>query len=226
MDYSERNKKVAQARWKKVIEKEKRNIPTDNKSLLLKSLLCGLLAGDGSVQIRNEKKSIHYQLDFFPDDKYMLDKYCEIIQKLYNKKPQIKNKQNFFSVRLGSKTIIEDLNEISNFGLKEWTLPEELWKIEGAKENWLSGFFSAEAYVGPNCIKLQTINEKGMNKISELLNELEIEHCSYQYTPKNLKHSKVYIIFINKKEAEFTQSHDREMLQEMFDEDGLVDSGL
>ena len=50
-------------------------------------------------------------------------------------------------------------------------------------------------------IKLQTINEKGMNKISELLNELEIEHCSYQYTPKNLKHSKVYIIFINKKEA-------------------------
>ena len=32
--------------------------------------------------------------------------------------------------------------------------------------------------------------------------------------------------FINRKEAEFTQSHDREMLQEMFDEDGLVDSDL
>ena len=32
--------------------------------------------------------------------------------------------------------------------------------------------------------------------------------------------------FINKKEAEFTQSHDREMLQKMFDEDGLVDSDL
>ena len=32
--------------------------------------------------------------------------------------------------------------------------------------------------------------------------------------------------FINKKEAEFTQSHDREMMQEMFDEDGLVDSDL
>ena len=33
-------------------------------------------------------------------------------------------------------------------------------------------------------------------------------------------------IFINRKEAEFTQSHDRKMLQEMFDEDGLVDSDL
>jgi hypothetical protein len=32
--------------------------------------------------------------------------------------------------------------------------------------------------------------------------------------------------FINRKEAEFTQSHDREILQEMFDEDGLVDSDL
>ena len=32
--------------------------------------------------------------------------------------------------------------------------------------------------------------------------------------------------FINRKEAEFTQSHDREMLQEMFDEDGLIDSDL
>ena len=32
--------------------------------------------------------------------------------------------------------------------------------------------------------------------------------------------------FINRKEAEFTQSHDREILQEIFDEDGLVDSDL
>ena len=32
--------------------------------------------------------------------------------------------------------------------------------------------------------------------------------------------------FINTKEEEFTQSHDRKILQEMFDEDGLVDSSL
>jgi len=30
--------------------------------------------------------------------------------------------------------------------------------------------------------------------------------------------------FINTKEGEFTQSHDRKMLQEMFDEDGLTDT--
>ena len=32
--------------------------------------------------------------------------------------------------------------------------------------------------------------------------------------------------FINIKEEEFIQSHDRKILQEMFDEDGLVDSSL
>jgi len=32
--------------------------------------------------------------------------------------------------------------------------------------------------------------------------------------------------FIDRKEVEFTQSHDREILQEIFDEDGLVDSDL
>ena len=32
--------------------------------------------------------------------------------------------------------------------------------------------------------------------------------------------------FINRKEEEFTQNHDRKMPQEMFDEDGLVDSDL
>ena len=32
--------------------------------------------------------------------------------------------------------------------------------------------------------------------------------------------------FINRKEEELTQSHDQKMLQEMFDEDGLVDSDL
>ena len=33
-------------------------------------------------------------------------------------------------------------------------------------------------------------------------------------------------IFINRKEKEFTQSRDRKLLQEIFDEDGLVDSDL
>ena len=37
---------------------------------------------------------------------------------------------------------------------------------------------------------------------------------------------RIIVNFINIKEAEFTQSHDREMLQEMFDEDGLIDSDL
>ena len=54
--------------------------------------------------------------------------------------------------------------------------------------------------------------------------ELTMTHVSM----RNLSNEVLQRInnFINLKEGEFTQSHDQKMLQEMFDEDGLVDSDL
>ena len=62
----------------------------------------------------------------------------------------------------------------------------------------------------------------------KLLEEFGREMTMTHVSMKNISDEFLQRInnFINRKEAEFTQSHDREMLQEMFDEDGLGDSGL
>jgi hypothetical protein len=189
------------ARWSKVHGKERANIRSDAESLINKAAICGFLAGDGSVKLRKEKSNVHHEIKFFPDDPEMLEYFCGAMKHVYGRIFSIKLRNNFYYVRLTSRTIYEDLIEHSTFGLLDWSLPWKLFKINGAKEAWLRAFFSAEAYVGPKCIKIQTINKKGMGQVSQLLREMEIDHRCYEYLPKNKKHSPVSIIFINKKKS-------------------------
>jgi hypothetical protein len=199
MGLSERNKKVAIARWKNIHTKERELIPKTKFAILLKSAISGLLAGDGSVQVR--KKNSHYQVDFFPDDLEMLDFYCKSIFKLYKKRPLIIDKESYYSVRFTSKVAVIDLRNYASFGLKSWRIPRFKYSSDCEKINWLKGFFSAEAYVGKDCIRVQTVNKVGMVQISNLLNKLKIDHKTYSYLPKRENHSMVYIITILKKEA-------------------------
>jgi len=201
MDFSERNKKVAIARWHNFLLLEKEKIPNNDEALVSKALLCGFLAGDGSVHARKEKKFNHYEINFFPDDDLMLTKYCDVLKQLYGKTPRVKRKSKVFDVRLTSRTIYDDLASYSTFGIYSWNLPKRLFAVEGAREAWLRAFFSAEAYVGPDHIKIQSVNKKGLAEVSKLLDELDIEHRYYEYSPKNKKHSRVGMIFINKKSA-------------------------
>ena len=62
------------------------------------------------------------------------------------------------------------------------------------------------------------------NLLEQFGREMAMTHVSM----KNISEEFLQRInnFINRKEVELTQNHDREMLQEMFDEDGLVDSDL
>ena len=201
MNFSERNKKVAIARWKRINELEKTNIKNDRDTLRLKSTLCGFLAGDGSVKKRGDNGFFHYEIKFFPDDGLMLARYLYALHKVYAKTPSIRVEDNVFNVRLTSRVVYEDLTKYSCFGIHDWSVPNDLFKIKGAKEAWLRAFFSAEAYVGPNHIKLQTVNKKGMLVVSQLLNELGIDHRTYYYVPRKKEHSPVSILMITKKQA-------------------------
>jgi len=201
MNYSERNRKVAISRWKKVHELELSRIKNTQEIIRHKALICGFLAGDGSVQERKRKTFSYCQVDFFADDKKMLNDYVYSIKEVYDKTPTIKNENQFITARLSSKTVVQDLKKIASFGIKTWLPPESLFSIKGTKENWLRGFFSAEGYVEPNAIKIQTVNEAGMTKVVEMLNDLGIDNKQYEYQPKDINHSKVHIIRITKKEA-------------------------
>jgi len=201
MDLTTRNKKVAINRWKRTLENESKNIRKDKTSMILRSEICGFLAGDGSVQIRKEKSFYHYQLDFFPDDDIMLQRYLKIISLVYNKEPQVLQKHNYYTVRLTSKTIIVDLLKYATFGVQKWNIPIKLLEYHNADKKWLKAFFSAEGTVDNKRIKIQSINEIGMEQVSQLLNNNNIEHKRYKYKPKNVNYNEVHIIMIFKKEA-------------------------
>ncbi|MFH0752605.1 MAG: LAGLIDADG family homing endonuclease [archaeon] len=199
MDLSKRNKKVAIAGWNKIFDRERKRISTDDFAVKYKAAICGFLAGDGNVQIR-EKKS-HYDIRFYPDDELMLTEYLRALEYVYGKKASITMRDNVFEVVIVSRTLTEDIVSHANFGTKIWGLPYGLFSVPGTKEAWLRAFFSAEAYVGGKHIKIQTVNKEGMLKVSELLNELNIKHGFYEFQPKNEKHSRVSIIMIHRKEA-------------------------
>ena len=89
----------------------------------------------------------------------------------------------------------------ARFETKGWNLPHALFTCKQAKTTWIKAFFSAEAYVGNNVIRVQTVNQKGMLELSKLLSEFQINHNFYEYQPKKKNYSKVFIISINQKNA-------------------------
>jgi DNA-binding transcriptional regulator WhiA len=192
---------VADNRWNKKLKEEKNRLLNNSKSRLLKSAICGFIAGDGSLQVRKEKTFYHYQLDFFPDDKEMLEKYVEFIEYVYYKKPLVQEKKNFFSVRLTSKTIIVDLLRYAEFGVRKWTIPNKLFKNKKDKKYWLKAFFSAEGTVNSCRIKIQSINKEGLKQVSKLLNDFNIDHREYTYIPHKPSYSQVYVIMIMKRNS-------------------------
>lgn len=192
MNISEHNRKVAISRWSKVQEKERSLIGRSFSAMVAKAAICGFLAGDGCVSTRKS----HAEIGFYPDDLIMLRKYLAFMQTVYHKVPTVQNHNSFFLVRAASRAIHEDLNSVAEFGIKRWIVPWQLFNFKGAKEAWLRAFFSAEAYVGHDHIKVQTVNQQGMAQISVLLSDLGIEHRLYQYTPASEKHSQVHIIQI------------------------------
>jgi uncharacterized protein Usg len=188
-----RNKKIANSRWENVHSYERALIDSCPNKKFNYSVLSGFLAGDGSVQKRIIKKGFRYQIDFFPDDEIMLKVYLNCFYDLYKKIPTIKKQNNFFSVRISSNTVGVDLLSKFKLGLKDWSLNKDVLSIY-----WLKSFFSCEAYVG-KYIKIQTVNKIGMLQISNVLNELSINHKFYSYVPKNKGFSKVFIIVILRK---------------------------
>ena len=201
MDFSERNRKVALSRWKNTREAQNKATARGKDADYWKAAVCGFLSGDGSVQIRREKHLMHHEIGFFPDDEAMLNTYLKAIKFLYKKEPSVRTRGKFFTVRMSSRAIVEDLLKNAGFGIKNWNLPQELFYNEKNIIAWLRAFFSAEGYVGRGHIKLQTVNQKGMLEVSKLLKKLGIDNNYYEYLPKRKGHSAVSIIRIDRRDA-------------------------
>ncbi len=204
MDIKTRNKLNVISRWKKLQYNEQEYIECTGKHYQhLKARILGYLAGDGNIYIGKTSKNRHHSIRFFPDHSSLLKPYCEAFSKVYNKTPIIKPLSNKYCVTVDSKIVVLNMTSSASFGLFNWEVPIIFLKDKRSKKEWLRAFFDAEAYVGKNHIKIQTVNEKGMGQMKRLLEEFGIESKKYVYIPKNIKWSPNHIIFINKKSSRY-----------------------
>jgi hypothetical protein len=130
----------------------------------------------------------------------MRDIYLKYILDVFGKTPSITQRDNVFHVRLASKVVVCDLWNSASFGIDKWTIPNFV-NADELMVAWLKAFFSAEAYIGDNTIRVQTINQKGMMQVQNLLKNLYIQSKCYEYTPRIKNCAKVYIIVIARKSS-------------------------
>ncbi len=204
-NFSLRGQKGAKTRWKK--EEGKLNVHLNSISKCkeyknLKARLMGFLAGDGTVGIRKENKrnAIHHDIAFYPDHSSMIGPFIEAFTYLYIKKPLVRKKSKYYSIKVSSKFACLDLVKTINFGLYKWEVPFNFLDTDESKIEWLRSFFDCEAYISNQDIRVQSVNERGLLQVKKLLGELGIDANMYKYERKNKKWSTNYILSIMKKD--------------------------
>lgn len=202
MNLSERNRKNVISRWRKVHSIDREYI-SQNKgnSERLKSRLFGYIAGDGNILTAKKGKSTHNTLRFYPDHKSLIVPYEEAIKKVYNKRSKIKQEINYYCLSIDSKPLVEDLNSSGLFGTFNWNIPSFILNKDINKIEWIKAFFDTEAHVHKKYIRVQSVNEIGLNHVQKILGELKIHSKIYEYLPKKERHSKVFMLTIYRKEA-------------------------
>ncbi len=196
MDFSEE----ANIRWKKKFASTIDHINKNHENLLKeKARLIGFIMGDGCISPIN--KQSHHDIRFYPDDVKVAEIFISDFEKLYLKKPVIKNLGRYFSVHVSSKPAWEDLIKRGKFDSLNWEFPDNL-KSKKEKIEWLKALFDCEAYVDikKKRISFQTISREGIDSIQNLLREFNINSKIYVYTRKNPKWNKNYLLFIMGKE--------------------------
>ena len=191
MIIQERNRNNIISRWDKIHRIERGKIIHDSKH---KSRICGFLAGDGNILMNGR-----YWLRLFPDDESLISPLLDSFSKVYDKKLTIKDHGKFYTLSLHSKVVCEDLNNYCKFGTYCWNIPFNLFESDKDVSEWLKSFFDAEAYVNLNskCIKVSSVNQNGLNEIRSVLKrKFKIDSVIYSYVPKNVNHSKTYLLHI------------------------------
>ena len=79
-------------------------------------------------------------------------------------------------------------------------MPVNFLKNETLKIEWLKSFFDGEGHVSNRDIRLQSVNEKGLRQVKQLLSDIGIESRFYKYERKNRNWNTNYILSIIKKD--------------------------
>lgn len=195
---SERNRKVAIARWSKVFNHNSERIRLNSSEYpKLKARLIGYFMSDGSITILKARdKRVHHSGCFYPDDIGMIEAFLEAFLPIYGFIPKIAYLKNHYSIRFDSKAIIYDLLTNGSFRSLEWRMPNFNTKEETLE--FIKAFFDSEAYVGKNCIRAESVNKYGLEQVKEALSAFGIESRIYSYERSNKNWNINYILNIGK----------------------------
>jgi len=193
--FSRIGKKGIKLRWKR--EHSKINLPKDLTKE--KAMLHAYLCGDGYINIRNEKnrKAIHYEISFYPDDKTMLETICNCFL-LYAgiKIKNITKKGIMYSARIKNKIVCKDLLKLGNYGTYSWEIPLRIRK--NFPREWIRCFFDCEAHVHhKGRIQVKSVNYAGLVTVNKMLRSLKI--WSNLLGPYKQKIGKEYFVLDLKK---------------------------
>jgi len=178
---------------------------THKEFSLLKSRICGYLAGDGGVYIRKQKNSpiVHYEIKFAPNTHKVAKIFQKAFSRLYKIRMPIRNLGNYYILRVKSKVAVFDLLKTSRFGTKKWRVPFRIIKSKRNKIEWMKAFFDSEGSVGKRSIQIQSVNKIGIKQVQKLLKSLGINSKVYSYKREQKNWSINYILCINRKEDRF-----------------------
>ncbi len=202
---SQLNRARAKLSWKNRIEADEIYIREHEKgNEHLRARLNGYLCGDGSVMLRRERGQYERgDISFYPDHLSLIAPYSECLDVLYNKKPNIAKKHNYYQVRVSSICAVRHILSEGIFTAKGWRVPEWVMQNKWCSREWLRAFYDCEGYVGQRRIHLQCVNKKGMDQIREMLGGFDIETRKYVYERKNKNWNTNYHLGIFKKESRY-----------------------
>ena len=199
MDFS----KEASIIWNKRFSPLVNHIHKKHKKLSIeKARIIGFIMGDGSITANDSpSKGSHHDIRFYPDDINVAEMFIKDFEKLYLKKPAIKDGVNHFIIHVSSKPAWDDLVKIGKFNSLNWEFPESL-SSKKQKIEWLRAIFDCEAYVDlkKRRIVFQTVSKGGAFSIQNVLKEFDISSKIYTYQRKNPKWNTNYLLFIMGKE--------------------------
>ncbi|MFH1181728.1 MAG: LAGLIDADG family homing endonuclease [Candidatus Woesearchaeota archaeon] len=201
---SNRNRKVALSRWRNIENRITSGIKAKEKYeeyKLLKAKILGFLAGDGHVSIRKERKSLHHEIEFYPDRENLAHQFTAAFNALYGQMPAIKIRKNFFAVRIASKAACKDLLTTAKFGVLNWRVPFSYLRSPKQQTEWLRAYYDCEAYVDKTKIVPQPVNKEGLLEVQKLLKRFNVESRIYEYKRKNKNWNTNYLLFIQKKKS-------------------------
>ena len=194
--YSRIGKKGIKLRWQRIHSAVKVS-PLNKDKASLHAYLCG----DGYIAMREESNgTIHYEINFFPDDRAMLKNFQNAFFSCYGIMPsRIRKEGKMFRLRIDNKVVCCDLLKLGNYGKYDWTIPEEIRNKFALA--WLSCFFDCEAHINKKgVIQVKSVNHKGLINVRDMLKDLEIDSRltgPYKYSLG----SPYSVLTIGKKEA-------------------------